>query len=202
MHACRYAGLVDASLAAHVEARRLDPTVPTSVEYAYLHTSDRERLLTMFVPDTGGKDRDVYFVLLALLGNDPRLRDFGATLGRAHLPSGYVLAIDALRACAFESAEEAQQKLDTGVGSYRDPEALLMFAIGYLRIGAVDRAMALLEQVVSGGYIPLRLIEENPLFAPLRALSTYATLADNARRRVAMARAIFERGGGRELLGL
>lgn len=202
VHACRYAGLVDASIAAHTEARRLDPTVPTSVEYAYLHTSDSERLLAMLASDAGGKDRDVMIVLLALLGYDPRLRDFGETRDRAHLPSAYVLVIDAIRACAFETPAEAKRKLDAGVGSYRDPEALMMFAMGYLRIGAVDRAMSLLEQVVSGGYIPLRLMEENALFAPLRALPTYPALADNARRRVAMARAIFDRGGGRELLGL
>lgn len=202
VHACRYAGLVDASIAAHTEARRLDPTVPTSVEFAHLHRSDSDRLLALLVGDTAGKDRDVFFVLLALLGNDPRVRDFGEKLDLTQLPSGYVLAIDALRACAFETPAEAKLKLDAGVGSYRDPEALLMFAMGYLRIGAVDRAMALLEQVVAGGYIPLRLMEENPLFAPVRALPTYPALADSARRRVAMARAIFERGGGRELLGV
>lgn len=202
VHACRYAGLVNASIAAHTEARRLDPTVQTSVEYAHLHTSNSERLLTLLVPDAGGKDRDVLFVLLALLGNDPRLRDVGEQLGLAHLPAGYRLAIDALRACAFESPADAAHKLQEGVAAYRDPEALLMFAMGYLRIGAVDQAMTLLEKVVSGGCIPLRLMEENALFAPIRALPTYPVLADSARRRVAMAQAIFERGGGRELLGL
>ena len=202
VHACRYAGLVDASIAAHTEARRLDPTVPTSVEYAYLHRSDSAHLLRMLQPDTPAKERDVHLVLLALLGNEPRLRELGGRTDRTELPAAYFLVLDALHACAFADPEEAQRKLDAGVAAYRDPEALLMFAMGNLRIGAFDRAMALLERVVSGGCIPLQLMEENALFAPLRALPAYPALADGARRRVAMARAIFERGGGRELLGL
>ena len=202
VHACRYAGLIDASIAAHTEARRLDPTVPTSVEYAYLHRSDSAHLFRMLQPDTPAKERDVHLVLLALLGNEPRLRELGGRTDRTELPAGYFLVIDALHACAFADPEEAQRKLDAGVAAYRDPEALLMFAMGNLRIGAIDRAMALLERVVSGGCIPLQLMEEHALFAPLRALPAYPALADGARRRVAMARAIFERGGGRELLGL
>ena len=45
MHACRYCGLYEQSIAAHDEARRLDPNVPTSVEQTILMTGDIERLL-------------------------------------------------------------------------------------------------------------------------------------------------------------
>ena len=31
VHACRYCGLYEQSIAAHTEARRLDPNVPTSL---------------------------------------------------------------------------------------------------------------------------------------------------------------------------
>ncbi len=202
VYACRYAGLVDASLAAHVEALRLDPTVPTSVEYVHLHRSDSAHLLNMLHTQSTGAERDVPLVLLALLGNDPRLRDVMDRLDRTQLPAAYFLVLDALRACAFASHAEAQGKLEAGVAAYRDPEALLLFSMGYLQIGAVDQAMSLLEQVVSGGCIPLRLIEQNALFAPIRALPSYGALVDGARRRVAMAQAIFERGGGRALLGI
>ena len=41
VHACRYAGLLNASVAAHEEARRLDPGIPTSVDQ---HLSDARRL--------------------------------------------------------------------------------------------------------------------------------------------------------------
>ena len=45
VHACRYAGLLDASVAAHDEARRLDPTIQTSVLNTYSLQCDYERIV-------------------------------------------------------------------------------------------------------------------------------------------------------------
>ena len=44
VHACRYCGLFEASIAAHEEARRLDPHVPTSLAYTLYLRGDYERL--------------------------------------------------------------------------------------------------------------------------------------------------------------
>ncbi|NOT32850.1 MAG: hypothetical protein HOP12_01635 [Candidatus Eisenbacteria bacterium] len=54
VHACRYCGLFEQSIAAHHEARRLDPNVPTSLEQTLLMTGDLERLLA------AGTSRDVH----------------------------------------------------------------------------------------------------------------------------------------------
>ena len=40
VHACRYCGLFEQSIAAHAEARRLDPNMPTSFEQTLLMTGD------------------------------------------------------------------------------------------------------------------------------------------------------------------
>ena len=50
VHACRYCGLFEQSIAAHEEARRLDPNVPSSVEQTILMTGDIERLLAVEAP--------------------------------------------------------------------------------------------------------------------------------------------------------
>ena len=55
VHACRYAGLLDASVAAHEEARRLDPTIQTSVLNTYSLQCDWERIVRE-APDV---DRDI-----------------------------------------------------------------------------------------------------------------------------------------------
>ena len=45
VHACRYAGLFDESIAAHAEARRLDPTIATSFLQTLLMKRDIDRLV-------------------------------------------------------------------------------------------------------------------------------------------------------------
>ena len=44
VHACRYCGLFEESIAAHAEARRLDPNVPTSLEQTLLMAGDVDAL--------------------------------------------------------------------------------------------------------------------------------------------------------------
>ena len=50
VHACRYCGLFDSRIAAHAEARRLDPNVPTSLEQTLLMAGDIDRLLAVEPP--------------------------------------------------------------------------------------------------------------------------------------------------------
>ena len=45
VHACRYCGLYEQSIAAHMEARRLDPNAPTSLEQTLLMAGDIDRLM-------------------------------------------------------------------------------------------------------------------------------------------------------------
>jgi hypothetical protein len=53
VHACRYCGLYDQSIAAHAEARRFDPNVPTSLGQTLLMAGELERLLAVEPPPLG-----------------------------------------------------------------------------------------------------------------------------------------------------
>ncbi len=75
VHACRYCGLFDESIAAHAEARRLDPNVPTSLEQTLLMTGDIERLLTVEPsPAFRGADEGIRVVGLGLAGRRDEAR--------------------------------------------------------------------------------------------------------------------------------
>ena len=50
VHACRYCGLFEESIAAHAEARRLDPNVPTSLEQTLLMAGEIEHMLGVEPP--------------------------------------------------------------------------------------------------------------------------------------------------------
>jgi len=94
VHACRYSGLMGASLAAHNEARRLDPSVLTSVEFSYLMLGQSEKLDNSVVPE--------------VLAAQSYSRIFNGDLAGAraliarsdldHLPGGYRVLIDAIKA--------------------------------------------------------------------------------------------------------
>src|SRR6185503_17139837 len=63
VHACRYSGLLEASLAAHREAQRLDPNLPTGVVHTLWQLGDFERLIEL----KGGEGMTARaFALLAL----------------------------------------------------------------------------------------------------------------------------------------
>ena len=75
VHACRYCGLFEQSIAAHAEARRLDPNVPTSVAQTVMMTGDIERLLSIELPPLiAGADDGIRVIGLGLAGRRDEAR--------------------------------------------------------------------------------------------------------------------------------
>ena len=64
------------SIAAHAEARRLDPNVPTSLEQTLLMAGDIERLLAVQVPSiVAGGDKGIRVIGLGLAGRHDEARN-------------------------------------------------------------------------------------------------------------------------------
>src|ERR671924_113544 len=75
VHACRYCGLYDQSIAAHAEARRLDPNVPTGLDQTLLMTGDIDRLLATKAPSVvAGADDGIRVIGLGLAGRRDQAR--------------------------------------------------------------------------------------------------------------------------------
>src|SRR5207244_761493 len=69
VHTCRYCGLYEQSIAAHAEARRLDPNVPTSLEQTLLMAGDIDRLAAVPPPPiVAGGDSGIRIIRLGLAG--------------------------------------------------------------------------------------------------------------------------------------
>src|SRR5688572_9603584 len=76
VHACRYCGLFEEGIAAHEEARRLDPNIPTSYEQTVLMTCDFDRLLGIEKPATAaGGDEVIRVIGLGLAGRREEARE-------------------------------------------------------------------------------------------------------------------------------
>lgn len=200
VHACRYAGLFDASIAAHDEARRLDPTVETGVEYTLAQMAvDGPRAQALI--DQQGASPGTLFVL-ASVGD-------GAVVSRAlraghitNVPPNFGRSIDAVVAVYTKTAAEAAAALEEAMALHVDPEALFMFGAMLIRIGEHDRGLAAVSEAVTTGYTPSLTLEQNHTFDPVRDRDAFKAMAADARNRMRVAQQMFEAAGGPEMLGL
>ena len=88
VHACRYCGLFEESIAAHAEARRLDPNVPTSLEQTLLMAGDVEHMQGVDPsPFIAGADEGIRVIALGLAGRREEALQALVRMRRAHIPA-------------------------------------------------------------------------------------------------------------------
>ena len=75
VHACRYAGLFEESIAAHAEARRLDPNINTSFQQTLMMKRDIDQLARRRAPErVAGGDEGIRVIGLGLSGRRDEAR--------------------------------------------------------------------------------------------------------------------------------
>jgi non-specific serine/threonine protein kinase len=205
VHACRYCGLFDQSIAAHKEARRLDPNVPTSVEQTTLMTGDLERLMAI-EPSlvVAGADDGIRVIGLGLAGRRDEARHALEAMRRT------------TRIATFNSwAEYLMAWLDqrpadmwgnnmaelNGLKIQEDPEAI--FQEGWLLcdVGAHEQGLPYLRRAVEKGYSVAHTLANSRHFDAMRGDAGFRevlALAEAGRDR---ALAAFREAGGERLLG-
>jgi tetratricopeptide (TPR) repeat protein len=205
VHACRYCGLYEQSLAAHTEARRLDPNVPTSVEQTLLMAGDIDRLLEAPRPAVVvGADDGIRVIGLGLAGRRDearqRLLDMRQPLRipAFHSWVGYLMAwlerrpADMLTAISALSALKIQD----------DPEAI--FQLGWLLCDADEHreGLGFLRRAVDRGYYVAPTLVTDRRFDPLRSDPDFVALLAAAEAGRGRALAAFREAGGERLLGV
>jgi serine/threonine-protein kinase len=202
VHSCRYAGLFEQSIAAHAEARRLDPNVPTSVEQTVLMTCDLERLLAI-APRPGGGDDVIRVIGLGLAGRREEARQRLASLrGDSLLPLFHSYA-DTLLAW-LERRPAEMRSAGSVAGALKiaeDPEAI--FQEGWLLcdLGEHERGLDHLRRAVAKGYCVADTLSRSPAFDALRNDRAFENLLAEARSAREQALAAFRDAGGERLLG-
>jgi TolB-like protein len=201
VHACRYVGLVDASMAAFNRSRRLDPSIRTSVAHTFLMSGDFRRAIDADV------EEPPYVTVLALLSLGRS--DEAVTLcraARARTPKNAHLAavLDSLGASAdgrFEEGIRAVDKLEA-FSRFRDPEGYYYWAQASVRLRDHARAIQLLERAVDGGFHCVQGFDTSPAFDALRLDPAFVALVGRAREKQAIAARAFAEADGPRLLGL
>jgi TolB-like protein/tetratricopeptide (TPR) repeat protein len=200
---CRYCGLFDEALAAHDEARRLDPNVATSLEQTLMMRGDIDRLVAI-EPTTvvAGGDEGIRVIGLGLAGRRDEARALLAKMRQgSHIPAfhawtGYLLAwLD--RDAAGMEAEESLGPLKIN----DDPEAI--FQEGWLLcdVGEHQRGLGFLRRAVDKGYFVAPTLASRPQFDPLRDDATFQAVLRSAEEGRRHALDAFRASGGDRLLG-
>jgi tetratricopeptide (TPR) repeat protein len=197
VHACRYAGLLQASLAAERHARRLDATIRTSVALTHFALGDYERALALDVEDPPF----VRNYSLASLGR----REEALTAFREMERHAVALAREVGRSqrAALEGDRAPVREAATRMreSGFRDPEGLYFQARALAFVGELDPALRELQAVIEGGFFCAPLFAQDPWLAPLRADARADELLARAAALRAEALAAYRGAGGATLLG-
>jgi serine/threonine-protein kinase len=200
-HACRYCGLLEASVAAHDHARRLDPKAVTSVINTYFQLQDFERVLScgdkgapylegIALAQTGRVDEGV--ALLRAVGQKapPRMRDF---MDAAVITLAGDNRLTPEMIAAFER------------GFFQhvvDPEGLYYASRHLAHLG--ERTIALREfaRAVDGGYSCYPAFVSDPWLDKLRDIEEFQEVMGRAKQRYGEAVEAFKSAGGERIVGV
>jgi eukaryotic-like serine/threonine-protein kinase len=199
VQACRYCGLLDASVAAYERARRLDPGVVTSVAQSFMLKGEWE-------PAMATDLNEPPFVKAMALVQLGRISE-GIELLRAGIARGLHVQLHNVIDSMIESLEGRHEDLIRHihqlVGSgYGDPEAFYHWAGALAQAGDHDGALGLLERSINGGFYPASALVRDPRFDPVRATSDFIQLVRRAEERQREALEAFRAADGPRLLGL
>jgi serine/threonine protein kinase len=200
VHVCRFCGLLEASVAAHVQARRLDPQVDTSICNTYLVLGDYERTLETsrgIHPYLG----PLAFIMLGRNADAVELsRKIDLSTVR-HALARY--AFRAVRALAEGDRTAALEMTRQAVGAIsHGPEELFYFARHLAYLEQPEEAVVVLARAVEQGFFCHPALISDPWLDPLRSSPGFRAVVQIARMRHEQAAQVFAESGGERLLGM
>jgi serine/threonine protein kinase/tetratricopeptide (TPR) repeat protein len=205
VHACRYCGLFEQSIAAHTEARRLDPNVPTSLEQTLLVAGEIERLLAIEPPRVvAGADDGIRVIGLGLAGRRDEARARLNGMRQFSRIPAFQSWIEYLSAWLERRTADmdTMRSVHAGLRIEEDPEAI--FQEGWLLcdVGEYAAALEYLRRAIAKRYYAVATLTTSRQFDALRTNPEFqAILADaEAGRRQALE--AFREAGGERLLGM
>jgi serine/threonine-protein kinase len=205
VHSCRYCGLNEESLAAHAEARRLDPNVPTGFEQTLLMAGEIDRLMTVESPRViAGADDGIRVIGLGLAGRRDDARTRLLQMRESSRIPLFRTWMEYLTAWLDHRGADMLEHV-AGLGTLKiedDPEAIFQFGWLLCDVGEYEAGLAHLQRAVTKGYFPAFTLSGSRQFDAVRNTPAFAELVDQAEAGRARARAAFREAGGDRLMGV
>lgn len=194
---CRYCDELEASIAAHLRGRHLDPHLITSAAHTYFLLGDYTSTLDCY------NKKGTYYLdcaaLVALGENQTALsllRERERSGGATGAVQGIMRSLRAYLEGNWQECFSAIATAETG-----DPEILFYAARHLARINEIDRAISALSTAIDRGFLCVSAISRDPWFAPLRSSPRYVELIQETERRRIETHAAFLAAGGEQVIG-
>jgi serine/threonine-protein kinase len=203
VHACRYCGLFDESIAAHAEARRLDPNIPTSLEQTLLMAGDIDHLGAVDPsPFVAGADEGIRVIGLGLAGRRDEARQALVRMRRAHIPA-FQSWSEFLLAWLDRRTSDMLLRTSTfdGLKISEDPEAIFQEGRFFCDVGDYRQGLELVKRAVEKGYWVVATLERSREFDALRGDPEFEAVVAEAAAGRERASAAFREEGGERLIG-
>ncbi len=196
--ACRYCGLLDASVAADKRARQLEPRVRTSIVHTWFLLGDYSRVASVRLEEAPyvaalsraavGRTAETVDQLRELEPKtNTRMREF------------MVAARTLLQGDSAASVAAVGRIL---ASDFRDPEALFYLTRHLAYLNEVEPAFDLFRRVVAGGFFCFPAMVHDPWLNPLRGRPAFEKPFGQAREEHGKAAAAFAGLQGDAVLGL
>jgi TolB-like protein/predicted Ser/Thr protein kinase len=197
VYACRYCGLLAESKRADRVARRLDPSIKTSVIHTLWMLGEHDAVIA-----SGIEAPTVVAFSLESLGRRQDAIDF-LIAKDARVPPRIRQIIGALRALLEGRRNDALAGIRAIVaGDFRDPEGLYYLARDLAFLGAGDDAIAVLQRATGAGFNCFPLIASDDWFASVRQRPEFAAVLERVRQEHELAAAAFASANGDRVLGM
>ncbi len=199
VQACRFCGLLDASVAAHRRARRLDSKVVTSVPHTFFLLGDYVRTLESYGATAG------YYLdaaVLAVTGRNAEARGLLAGRKYSGVRAGWIRTLIAclqasLDGAEFKALQMARQALTEPA---RDPECKFYLARHLAHGGAFGEALAVIRELAGEGFFCSASLRHDQWLRPLAAVPGFASVLELVERCEEGARGAFTAAGGNQIL--
>jgi serine/threonine protein kinase len=202
VHACRYCGLFEQSIAAHEEARRLDPHIVTGLEQTLLMSGQYERLIALEQGKGGGSDAARMFAMIVTGRREEALQHLASIYASTEVPAfrGWASYFEAWLRRDAEGMLAARDSM-SHLKVMEDPEALFYGGWAFCEAGYPERGLDLLRRAVSKGYFVAGTLRRNPHFSEVRSDPRFQKILADATAGRDQALVLFRDRRGERLLG-